>query len=283
MATAQSDNRKSFVFPAVKAGTASQPTITITTRDLDREHDRIFEDGIDFADFLRAGGPVLYGHDASELPVAKTARIERMAHRGLRAHFDWLTGDARADRVRNAFDQGVLNGASIGFLVRESVPNEAGGYNITRSSLIEWSLTPIPCNPMAVRTLKGLGLWSAGDERVTLPTMPSERPVSALDVTLATREAVRSALIECVQDAVQKQIRRARGDMDYLLIADEPRAEARRALARHHYGGEPTVRVPGMTDTEMRRHAAQIAKTALADAIATAVSQAIRRARGRVD
>lgn len=71
----------------------------------------------------------------------------------------WLENDADAARVRNAFEQGVLNAASIGFMPQKWEDIEGTyGRRYTKWQLLEWSIVPVPSNPDAIRTLKSLGL-----------------------------------------------------------------------------------------------------------------------------
>ena len=225
--------RKDAVFAIQKRVAGIHPSITITTRDPDRENDRIDPAGIDTSGYMKAGAPVLYGHDYGELPIGRTLSITPEVG-GLRAEFAWLENDERSARVKNAWDQGALGGASIGFLIKRAVRNELGGRDIKESDLIEWSLTPVPCNAGAVKTLRSLGLWRAGDEEIELPSIPS--PQHAMqrhygrdpEITIPgwshrqVSEAIRSAITSSIRDVlgaamvegVSKAILRARGRVD---------------------------------------------------------------------
>jgi HK97 family phage prohead protease len=101
--------------------------------------------------------PVLFAHKMDELPVGTTTALA-VSDAGIRASWRWLEGDDRADRVRRAFEQGILTGASIGFRPIEREPNKSGGWIYRKWSLLEWSLCAIPSNPFATRQLKQLGL-----------------------------------------------------------------------------------------------------------------------------
>jgi len=148
------------IFPITERGVSADgvASVMITTGDVDREGDRIQAEGMSTEHYLRAGGPVFWAHDVKAIPVGKTRALTLLPGRGIRASFTWLEGDDFSARVKNAWDQGILGAASVGFRVLESVPNGAGGYDILRSELIEWSITGTPANPFATRTLKALGL-----------------------------------------------------------------------------------------------------------------------------
>jgi hypothetical protein len=207
---------KTFAVCPITRSPGDANSITISTAAIDRERDRIMPDGCESDDFMRTGGPVLYGHDHRELPVAKTTALRRVAT-GIRATFQWLQGDDRASRVKNAFDQGLLC-ASIGFMPLERTPNECGGMDYPRWTLLEWSFVPVPANPWAVRGLKALGLVP-DDEPVLHVLGPSDTELflnvaepdnRVIDVDPATlNAAVRSVLRESIRDTIRPAIRAA--------------------------------------------------------------------------
>jgi HK97 family phage prohead protease len=112
---------------------------------------------------------VLWAHDAigaspsGGLPIARTVSLERMPE-GLSAEFEWLEGDAFAQRVRNAWERGFINAASIGWTTQAWEPLPGGqGRRHTRTELVEWSLVPVPADEGASRggyaeAIRGLGL-----------------------------------------------------------------------------------------------------------------------------
>jgi HK97 family phage prohead protease len=168
-----------------------EASITASTGRLDYMRDRITQATLNFDTWLAGTAAVLWGHDLHQLPVAKGLRavLTGDAHR---LHFRWLDDDA-AQRVRTAFEAGVL-GASIGFIADARTPNEYGGYDITRATVVEVSLTPVPANADCTRVLKTLGLAagrsaSAGARRrLTDPDFKREFFLLVLDVA---REAAR--------------------------------------------------------------------------------------------
>ena len=84
-------------------------SVTITTAETDRDGDRVLSDGLDVTNYLRPGGAVLFGHDYKSIPVGETHTLSAVPGRGIRATFTWLEGDAFADRMKNAWAQGVLS------------------------------------------------------------------------------------------------------------------------------------------------------------------------------
>jgi hypothetical protein len=150
-----------------------EPEITISTGALDREGDVLVPEGAVF-DAYRRNPVVLFGHNHSELPVGSTTSIAIEPGIGIRAAWRWLEGDDRAARVRNAFDQGVLRAASVGFIPLEDESLGRRGLRYTKWEVIEWSLVPVGANAEAVRTLKALGL----SQRIDLS--PVSRAVKVL-------------------------------------------------------------------------------------------------------
>ena len=115
--------------------------------------------GMDFSGYGK-NPVVLYAHDltgrtqSAGLPIGRTRRLVRTADGRLRADFEFLPGDAFADRVRNAWRRGFLRGASIGWRIIESRPSN-GNVVVTKSELLEWSIVAVPADPDAVRDAYG--------------------------------------------------------------------------------------------------------------------------------
>jgi HK97 family phage prohead protease len=140
-----------------KAGGGADARITISTMDEDREGDILVPEGAQLANYKR-NPIVMFGHDNGGIPVAKSVSLTVQPGKGIVADFAWLRDDPFADRVRNAFEQGVLNGASVGFQPLTYEPNGSRGWRYTEWELLEWSLVPVPANAHAVKALKRLGL-----------------------------------------------------------------------------------------------------------------------------
>jgi len=132
--------------------------IWITTADRDLENDRVVPEGMDLALYEKIGRPVLWLHDgygvtaSAGIPIGTSRALQVVPGRGIRSTgIDWLEGDEFAERVRNAWDQGKINAASIGFIPTHWVPNEFGGHDILKAQMLEWSLGPLPANVHAIR------------------------------------------------------------------------------------------------------------------------------------
>ena len=108
-------------------------------------------------DNYRRNPVVMWAHDATGrspsggLPIGRTLSIERAADGGIVAEFEFLEGDAFAQRIRNAWDKGFLQAASISWLPVESAPAKSGGVRDVRAELLEWSIVSVPADPDALR------------------------------------------------------------------------------------------------------------------------------------
>ena len=111
--------------------------------------------GMDFSAY-RKNPVVMYAHDltgrtqSAGLPIGRTRRLVRTAEGHIRAEFEFLPGDAFADRVRNAWRRGFLRAASMGWRVVQSKPAGAGVV-VAKSELLEWSIVAVPADPDALR------------------------------------------------------------------------------------------------------------------------------------
>ena len=133
---------------------------TIFANELSRDGVSVDIEGMDFSNYEK-NPVVLYAHDFSGrtdsggLPIGRTLGLTRTADGRVRAEFEFLEGDAFAERVRNAWERGFLRGASIGWRPIETLPGARGrngqGARVVRSELIEWSIVAVPADPDALR------------------------------------------------------------------------------------------------------------------------------------
>ncbi len=131
-------------------------SVTIMANEVARGPVELVQKGIDYTAY-RENPVVLWNHDhagmtaAAGLPIGVTRKLVETGAGELRAWFQFLTGDAFVDRVKNAWDQGFLRAASIGWRALETEPTPQG-WRDTRSELLEWSLVPVPADPGALRS-----------------------------------------------------------------------------------------------------------------------------------
>ena len=130
-------------------------SVTIFANELSRDGVIVEPEGMDFSSYEK-NPVVLYAHDMSGrtesggLPIGRTLKLVRTSEGHIRADFEFLSGDTFAERVRNAWNQGFLRGASIAWRAIESSPT-GRGLRIIRSELLEWSIVAVPADPDALR------------------------------------------------------------------------------------------------------------------------------------
>ncbi len=130
-------------------------SVTIFANEMSRDGVNVDLDGMDFSNYEK-NPVVLYAHDhlgrteSGGLPIGRTLRLARTRDGHIRADFEFLAGDAFAERVRNAWKKGFLRGASIGWRPMETQPY-GGGVRAVRSELLEWSIVAVPADPDALR------------------------------------------------------------------------------------------------------------------------------------
>ena len=203
--------KQHFITTVAYAAGHGDAELTCTTMDADRDGDRVMPQGAELANFLK--NPVLlFSHQARDLPIGKVTSLQ-MSRTGIRARWAWVKNDPFADRVRNAWEQGALNSASIGFLPKEMRPNDFGGNDIEKWELLEISLCAIPANPMATRALKSLGLLT--DHATALMprdpgwTLELEDMEDHADVATRMAQSVTQAVIDAMAIQVGTALGRA--------------------------------------------------------------------------
>jgi phage head maturation protease len=150
-------------------------TARITSAAVDREGEVLIPQGMNAKEFEK--NPVVFlGHDYYTLPVGKVTNLKR-------SDSDWTAKVVFAERTANhptgsewvpdtllsLFQQGVLKGFSVGFMVKESRPatdKDVTAFGpgvrrvISKWSLLELSVAPLPCNPDAVALAVSKGMLS---------------------------------------------------------------------------------------------------------------------------
>ncbi len=100
---------------------------------------------------------VMWAHDAvgrspsGGLPIGRTLSLHKAPEGKLIADFEFLDDDDFAQRVKNAWDKGFLQAASISWIPAQSVPAGDGARRDTRAELLEWSIVSVPSDPDALR------------------------------------------------------------------------------------------------------------------------------------
>ncbi len=156
--------------------------VRIMTGAVARDGDIVDPTGMSLEHYLR-NPVVLWAHDATGrtesagLPVGRTLSLERRAE-CIEADFEFLPGDPFAQRVQNAWERGFLRSASIGWRSLETAPLPGGrGLCHRKTELLEWSLVPVPADPLASRELYLAGMRSLGfGDLVHLTPWPPSPP-----------------------------------------------------------------------------------------------------------
>ena len=148
------DGMKRLYFPVVKGQTIGNiASATVSTNDLDRQGEIIEPDGISLTNYL-TNPVVLYGHayqGIDSIPVGRAVSME-IYHEGdkksLKADWEWQADDVTPliSAIKKSWERGFLNTVSIGFMENEREDN-----TITKMDMLEFSIVPIPANPMALR------------------------------------------------------------------------------------------------------------------------------------
>lgn len=113
-------------------------------------------DGLSTENYLK-NPVVMWAHDvvgrspSGGLPIGRTLDISR-GPGGLTAEFEFLQEDPFAQRVKNAWEKGFLQAASISWSPIETTPVKGGRWRDARSELLEWSIVAVPADPDALRT-----------------------------------------------------------------------------------------------------------------------------------
>ncbi|MCY4579462.1 MAG: HK97 family phage prohead protease [Chloroflexi bacterium] len=135
---------------------ARRRSVVIAANDRARTAPEIDLAGLQF-DNYRRNPVVMWAHDSTGrspsggLPIGRTLSISRTDDGGIVAEFEFLDDDPFAQRIRNAWDRGFLQAASISWLPVETRPADGGGIRDIRAELLEWSIVSVPADPDALR------------------------------------------------------------------------------------------------------------------------------------
>ena len=183
------------------AVSANRRSVTIAANNRARATPELELGGLQF-DNYRRNPVVMWAHDAvgrspsGGLPIGRTLSIGRATDGGIVAEFEFLDDDPFAQRIRNAWDKGFLQAASISWLPLESRPAANGGLRDIRSELLEWSIVSVPADPDALREShrRMLNSLLIDDTRATDTPPLSSPDHSALAISPSAYEGMTAAL-----------------------------------------------------------------------------------------
>ena len=125
---------------------------TVTTSEVDRMGESIDTEGIGIDAYMK-NPVVLYGHDYQGLPIGKTTKITAYKNKMVASFQLAVKEYPFAQTVADMIKGGYLNAVSIGGVVKEW--NEKY-TEILQMEMVEFSVVPVPANPSALITGRGL-------------------------------------------------------------------------------------------------------------------------------
>lgn len=174
--------------------------------------------GWDTSHFERAGGPILFAHDYSAPPVAKTLKVTK-TDRGLFLTVQFaITQSERAAEIYRLVRDGFLSGISVGFLPLKTekfsastVPSHlAENVKYVRQELLEASVVGVPANRFSlakavadgrlsdrtaacIRSFVNGALTRSNRWPTAEDWQPSQRMVEGLDALIRRRKVEETA------------------------------------------------------------------------------------------
>lgn len=179
--------------------------VVITTDSPDRGGDIVVSEGIDYTEYMGSNPVVLFQHGRDPVigsaPIAKSTKMKTFKHK-IESNFIFAKDDYYADRIKNLWESGFLNTASIGIIPIETEELPPKGDDlfsqlfpprkIVKSSLVEYSLVSIPMNPGAIR--KEL------DEQLILLIQKIEEKIAPIEQILLKAEEIGQLVIKLQQE-----------------------------------------------------------------------------------
>ena len=139
----------------------------ISTENVDLDGEVVVQSGIDTSYFLGAdkesGVRTVYWDHEYSRPIGTCTNL-KMTKDGMYAS-TYITRTPLGEEVLTLVDEGIVRGQSIGYrridssdpTIEEAAKYGAGCDRVTRKSLLlEFSITPMPCNPEALMALQSL-------------------------------------------------------------------------------------------------------------------------------
>lgn len=138
--------------------------VIISTSQPDRMGDVVVSSGINYAKYMADNPIILFNHgrdmQVGGAPIAKATSMKTFKNK-VESKFVFADGDEQAARIKNLWETGYLNAASIGAIPTKVEDMEPKGddifsqmfppQRILECELVEYSLVAIPANSGAVR------------------------------------------------------------------------------------------------------------------------------------
>lgn len=145
-------------------GEAEEYSVIISTSQPDRMGDVVVSSGINYSNYMATNPIVLFNHgrdmQVGSAPIAKSTSMKTFKNK-VESKFVFAEGDEQAARIKNLWETGYLNAASIGAIPTKVEDMEPKGddlfsqlfppQRILECELVEYSLVTIPANSGAIR------------------------------------------------------------------------------------------------------------------------------------
>jgi HK97 family phage prohead protease len=150
--------------------------------------DVVLPAGCDLSYFPTKVKAVYWNHDYNDIPIG-TCRWIKLNRKGQLEALTYITKTPFGDDLLTAIEEGAVEGLSIGFTINsQRGPTGAeqgmwkGVKNVVEScKLLEYSITPMPCNPEAVFQLERKGaIRGESSRRMTASPPPAVVPKSII-------------------------------------------------------------------------------------------------------
>jgi hypothetical protein len=154
-----------FSAKEVEAGFKFDTVYKISDPEPDRDKDTVEPRGGDFSNYHdvvngKTQGPVLDQHDRWSAMVSSSFvwSDDSGVYAGVR-FADVVEGHKQAEIIAGLIRNDFPVKASIGFIIKQSEPNEHGGLHIIKWELLEWSFVNVPAHPKTGK-IKSYGEFS---------------------------------------------------------------------------------------------------------------------------
>jgi len=204
-------------------------TFVVSTSGRDRDGDVIMQDGWNLDNYMK-NPIVLWAHDPSQPPVARTKRISVQGNKLIAtAQFPDKDTYEFGNTVYQMYKGGFLNATSVGFqpteleLMEGPEPGDFG-FRFVKQELMEFSAVPIPSNPEALIVARGQGLDIAPLKTWIERTLDEHGAGGMEDVLQRSFVALNGKLHPSLQDRIARKnadaLRKMSGDSAGSLPAD---------------------------------------------------------------
>lgn len=138
-------------------GDARTFTARITTDSIDRDGEVLLPSGLDAKDYLK--NPVVFWNHNYDVPIGRASELKQ--HDDHWTATATLSSNEEGEKIHKLIQEGIVNGVSVGFLPTEhrnpsDKDKQKFGESVTRVyskwRLLEFSVTPLPCNQDALIT-----------------------------------------------------------------------------------------------------------------------------------